>query len=148
MFGRILIKDLKRRKGINIILLIFMILAVMFVASSVNNILVVSNATKYCLEKPSFYFSSIFFIHSTNGEHFLISSNRLFTFSKSTDENSFSKSPEKIRFFNPKSSSRESIRTFWSSNFPVWWTDKKGLLKIRENTVPWKEFVTTALAFS
>lgn len=51
MFFRILKKDLKRKKGINFILFLFMILATVFVASSVNNILVVSNATDYCMEK-------------------------------------------------------------------------------------------------
>lgn len=51
MFYRILKKDLKHKRGINVILLLFMILATVFVASSVNNILVISNATNYCMEK-------------------------------------------------------------------------------------------------
>lgn len=51
MFLRILKKDLKRKKGINIILFLFMIIATVFVASSVNNILVVSNASEYCMNK-------------------------------------------------------------------------------------------------
>lgn len=51
MFYRILKKDLKHKRGINVILLMFMILATVFVASSVNNILVISNATNYCMEK-------------------------------------------------------------------------------------------------
>lgn len=51
MFWRILKKDLKHKKGINFILFLFMILATMFVASSINNILVVMNATNYCMEK-------------------------------------------------------------------------------------------------
>lgn len=49
MFFRILKKDLMRKKGINIILFVFMLLSTVFVASSVNNILVVSNATNYCM---------------------------------------------------------------------------------------------------
>lgn len=44
MFLRILKKDLKRKKTMNLILLIFVTLAAMFVASSVNNILTVTTA--------------------------------------------------------------------------------------------------------
>lgn len=51
MFYRILKKDLKHKRGINVILLLFMTMATVFVASSVNNILVISNAMDYCLEK-------------------------------------------------------------------------------------------------
>lgn len=51
MFFRILKKDLKRKKGINFIVFLFMTMATLFVASSVNNIFVVMNATEYCLEK-------------------------------------------------------------------------------------------------
>ena len=43
MFFRILKKDLRRKKTMNIILLMFVILAAMFVASSVNNIITVIN---------------------------------------------------------------------------------------------------------
>ncbi len=38
MFLRILKKDIKRKKNMNIILLIFVILAVTFMASSANNL--------------------------------------------------------------------------------------------------------------
>ena len=41
MFWRILKKDLKRKKTINIILLLFMVLCSMFAAASVNNIIAV-----------------------------------------------------------------------------------------------------------
>ncbi len=51
MFFRILGRELKRKKGINFILFLFVILATIFVAASVNNILVVMNATDYCIEK-------------------------------------------------------------------------------------------------
>ena len=51
MFFRILKRDLGRKKGINFILFIFMILATLFVASSIDNILAVSNATDYSMEK-------------------------------------------------------------------------------------------------
>ena len=44
MYLNILKKDLKRKKAMNIILLVFIILATMFVSSSVNNILSVTTA--------------------------------------------------------------------------------------------------------
>lgn len=50
MYFRILKRDLKRKKTMNVILLIFIILASMFVASSVNNILTVSTGLDGFLE--------------------------------------------------------------------------------------------------
>ena len=44
MYLNILKKDLKRKKAMNAILLVFVILATMFVSSSVNNILSVTTA--------------------------------------------------------------------------------------------------------
>lgn len=44
MYLHILKRDLKRKKTMNIILLLFIILSIMFVSSSVNNILAVTNA--------------------------------------------------------------------------------------------------------
>lgn len=51
MFFRILKKEFTHKIGINIILFIFMLMATIFVASSVNNIIVVLHATEYCMEK-------------------------------------------------------------------------------------------------
>ena len=51
MYLRILKKDLKRKKTMNIILLVFIILASMFVASSVNNIITVTTALDSYYEK-------------------------------------------------------------------------------------------------
>lgn len=51
MYLDILKKDLKRKKTMNIILLIFVILASMFVSSSVNNIMVVSGTLDTYFEK-------------------------------------------------------------------------------------------------
>lgn len=50
MFYRILKKDLKRKKSINVILLMFVTLATMFLASSVNNLLAVGGAVDYFME--------------------------------------------------------------------------------------------------
>lgn len=51
MFFRILWKDLRRKKTINIILLLFIILSTMFVASGLNNVITVANGTDYYLDK-------------------------------------------------------------------------------------------------
>ncbi len=53
MYFRILKKDLKRKKTMNIILLLFVILATMFAASSVNNITTVLNGLDYFFEKAN-----------------------------------------------------------------------------------------------
>ncbi len=41
MYKRMIFRDLKRKKSMNIILLIFVVLSAMFTASSVNNIVAV-----------------------------------------------------------------------------------------------------------
>lgn len=51
MFLRILKKDIKRKKTMNIILLMFVILSVMFASSSVNNMVTVSRGIDYYFEK-------------------------------------------------------------------------------------------------
>ncbi|MCQ4638150.1 ABC transporter permease [Anaerovorax odorimutans] len=50
MIGRILKKDMKRRKSVNAILFLFITIAAVFLASSVNNILVVASAENYYLD--------------------------------------------------------------------------------------------------
>lgn len=51
MYLNILKKDLKRKKAMNIILLVFITLATMFVASGLNNVFTVINGTDYYLDK-------------------------------------------------------------------------------------------------
>ena len=51
MFGRILRKDLKRNKTMNIILFLFVIIASVFFASGIYNFVLVSNGTDYMFEK-------------------------------------------------------------------------------------------------
>ena len=61
MYLRILKKDLKRKKTMNLILLLFVILATMFAASSVNNIITVMGGLDYYFEKaglPDHFISS------------------------------------------------------------------------------------------
>ena len=50
MFLRILQKDLKRKRTMNMILLLFIILASMFLASSVDNLAAVSGAIDHFLD--------------------------------------------------------------------------------------------------
>lgn len=50
MFFRILRKDLKRKKAVNFILFLFIVIATIFLSSSMNNIFSVSNATDYFLD--------------------------------------------------------------------------------------------------
>lgn len=61
MYLRILKRDLKRKKTMNVILLTFVILAATFIASSVNNLLTVNNALDGFLDKanaPDYWFCS------------------------------------------------------------------------------------------
>ena len=50
MFFRILKKDLKRKRTMNFILFLFIILATMFLASSVSNLMAVTGAVDYFME--------------------------------------------------------------------------------------------------
>ena len=50
MLFHILKKDLQKRKGVNVILFLFITLATVFLSSSVNNILVVNNSIDYFME--------------------------------------------------------------------------------------------------
>jgi putative ABC transport system permease protein len=51
MFARILINDMKRKKGMNIILFIFILLSTMFLASSINEICTISSALDHYIKK-------------------------------------------------------------------------------------------------
>lgn len=62
MLGNILKKDLKKRKGVNLILFLFITIATVFLASSVNNILVVAPAVDYYMDYanvPDVYFNIV-----------------------------------------------------------------------------------------
>lgn len=61
MYFNILKKDLKRKKTMNVILLIFVILAATFIASSANNTITVSNALDSYFSKantPDYWFAT------------------------------------------------------------------------------------------
>lgn len=67
MFLRILKKDLKRKKTMNVILLIFVILCSTFAAASVNNIIAVTGGLDYYFEKAGMA-DYYLFAHDGNGE--------------------------------------------------------------------------------
>lgn len=52
MYWNILKRDIKQEKTMNVILLLFTILAAVFVASGLNNVVTVMNGTDYFFEKP------------------------------------------------------------------------------------------------
>ncbi|MBQ9765999.1 MAG: ABC transporter permease [Lachnospiraceae bacterium] len=52
LFG-VLKREMKRKKTMNIIILLFVVLATMFVASGVNNVITVMNGTDYYLDKAN-----------------------------------------------------------------------------------------------
>ena len=61
MYLSILKKDLKRKKTMNVILLIFVILAATFIASSANNLITVNGALDNFFEKantPDYWFAT------------------------------------------------------------------------------------------
>lgn len=68
MFFKILKKDLKRKKSMNFILLIFIILATMFIASSVNNLLVATNSVDDFLESSKLSDYTVLTIGGTPNE--------------------------------------------------------------------------------
>ena len=61
MYLRILKKDLKRKKTMNVILLIFITMAATFIASSANNLFTISTALDSYFEKanvPDYWFAT------------------------------------------------------------------------------------------
>ena len=66
MFLNILKKDLKRKKTMNVIVLLFVILSAMFAASSVNNIIAVANGIDYFYDKAGMSDYFIITLDSSN----------------------------------------------------------------------------------
>lgn len=65
---KILGKDLKRKKSMNLILLLFVMLATTFIAASLNNLKVVTNGLDYYFEKAGIADFIIVSISGANGE--------------------------------------------------------------------------------
>lgn len=80
MFWRILKKDLKRKKTMNIILLMFVILCSMFAAAAVNNIIAVTGGLDYYFEKAGmadYYLISRDFDGRSEVEEMLVQSDNI-----------------------------------------------------------------------
>lgn len=74
MFFRILKKDLKRKKTMNIILLIFVMMSTMFMASSVKNLVTILGAVNYFTEiseVPDFFMMALVYDNKDEIEDFL-----------------------------------------------------------------------------
>ena len=69
MYFRMLKKDIKRKKTTNFILLLFIILATMFVSSSVKNIMVALDGTNYFFEEAEVKDFFIITLDTSNGEN-------------------------------------------------------------------------------
>lgn len=70
MIRNILQKDLKRKRTMNIIILLFVILATLFVASSVSNIVTVMNGTGYYFEQAGLGDYTIMSMGERSGDGF------------------------------------------------------------------------------
>lgn len=73
MYARILKRDLRRRKTMNMILLLFIFLVSMFISSSVNNILSISTAMDNYFEKagvPDYWLAILDDVSKQNFEEF------------------------------------------------------------------------------
>lgn len=73
MYARILKRDLRRRKTMNMILLLFIFLVSMFISSSVNNILSISTAMDNYFEKagvPDYWLAILDDVSKKNFEEF------------------------------------------------------------------------------
>ena len=68
MYLNILKKDLKRKKTMNVIVLLFVVLSAMFAASSVNNIIAVSTGIDYYFEKAGMPDYFVVTLDSTNAD--------------------------------------------------------------------------------
>lgn len=68
MFWRILKKDLKRKKTMNVILLLFVVLSAMFASAAVNNIIAVTGGIDYYFEKAGMADYYIF-SHDSDGRN-------------------------------------------------------------------------------
>lgn len=148
MFLNILKKDLKRKKTMNIILLIFIILATMFISSSVNNILSVTSALDNYLDManvPDYLVATRNKAYEGDVENILNSTNTIENYS--IEKNLFL-SPENFTFED------ESI-TIPGSGFNILQSDEELSLNyflsddsILEKVEPGKIYITEKTAES
>ena len=120
MYRRIILRDLKRKKTMNIILLLFVVLSAMFTASGVNNIMVVERGLDHYFEEAGmadYYILS----HKSNGrdtvEELLQDSENARAYQKDdviyTSEENFKRSGKKLMEY----SNISMVQSISDSNF-------------------------------
>ena len=128
MYRRMILKDLKRKKTMNIILLLFVMLSAMFTASGVNNIMALEEGLDYYFEKAGmadYYILS----HKSNGrdpvEELLKNSENTKSYRKDdvifTSEDNFKRSGKKLMEY----SSVSMVQSLSSSDFNFFDSDNK-----------------------
>ena len=109
MYIKILKKDLKRKKTMNIILLIFVILAATFIAGSANNLITVSSALDNFFEKagvPDYWFAST-------------STSEIESFEELAEENNYDYYISKLIQIDPKNVLVENERFEYSNTLSL-----------------------------
>ncbi|MBD5082237.1 MAG: ABC transporter permease [Ruminococcaceae bacterium] len=109
MYIKILKKDLKRKKTMNIILLIFVILAATFIAGSANNLITVSSALDNFFEKagvPDYWFAST-------------STSEIESFEELAEENNYDYYISKLIQIDPKNVLVENERFEYSNTLAL-----------------------------
>ena len=128
MYRRMILKDLKRKKTMNIILLLFVVLSAMFTASGVNNIMVVEKGLDHYFEAAGmadYYILS----HKNNDndsvEELLKNSENTKSYRKDdvifTSEDNFKRSGKKLMEY----SSVSMVQSLSSSDFNFFDSDNK-----------------------
>lgn len=128
MYRRMILKDLKRKKTMNIILLLFVMLSAMFTASGVNNIMALEEGLDYYFEKAGmadYYILS----HKNNDndsvEELLKNSENTKSYRKDdvifTSEDNFKRSGKKLMEY----SSVSMVQSLSSSDFNFFDSDNK-----------------------
>ncbi len=145
MYRRIILKDLKRKKTMNIILLLFVVLSAMFTASSVNNIVAVEGGLDHYFEKAGmadYYILS----HKNNGkdtvEELLKNSENAKSYRKDdvifTSEDNFKRSGKKLMEYYAVS----MVQSLSNSNFNFF--DENN--KVVKNVESGKMYIAGAIA--
>ena len=144
MYKRMILRDLKRKKTMNIILLLFVVLSAMFTASSVNNIVAVEGGLDHYFEEAGmadYYILS----HKSNGndsvEELLKNSKNAKSYRKDdvvyTSEDNFKRSGKKIMEYSGVS----MVQSLSNSDFNFF--DKNN--NVVKNVEPGKMYIAGAI---
>ena len=147
MYRRMILKDLKRKKTMNIILLLFVMLSAMFTASGVNNIMALEEGLDYYFEKAGmadYYILS----HKNNDndsvEELLKNSENTKSYRKDdvifTSEDNFKRSGKKLMEY----SSVSMVQSLSSSDFNFFDSDSDN--KIVKEVESGKMYIAGATA--